>query len=81
MTSELITWGAVPEHSSHSFPHLFYMVCLLLAAPLLCVGDSQKMNEPIQSSFTWSLGSRQDSGIYQITTPINTLVTGPALEL
>lgn len=40
-TNELITWGAVQEHSGHYFPHLFYMVCLLLAAPLLCVGDSQ----------------------------------------
>lgn len=59
-------------------PFLTYSIwfCLLLAAPLVCVGDRRKMNEPVQSSLTRSLGLRQDSGINQITTPINTLVTG-----
>lgn len=70
--------GAVGEHSRHcSFPHLFYMVCLLLAGPLMCVGDSQKMNELMQSSFTWSLGPRHELGINPITARINKRVTGP----
>lgn len=78
---ELITRGrglGEQRRNIAVFPFLTYSIwfCLPLAAPLVCVGDSRKMNEPVQSSLTRSLGLRQDSGINQLTTPINALVTG-----
>lgn len=75
--------GLIPrgqEQRAQSFPHSSVLYCLPPTgwSPAGCWEHSHNTNEPRRSSFTRSLGPRQESGLNQITTRTNALVTGPA---